>query len=102
MLLSSLAAAGLIAGCATNPVTGENQLMLISEDQEIQIDRQYSPYQFSADYGTTRDKKLNDYIDRTGKRMAAGTHRTQMPYNFRVVNANVWVLRGRSIRTLKC
>lgn len=86
--LSSFAAAGLMTGCATNPVTGKSQLMLVSEDQEIQIDRQYSPYQFSADYGTTQDKKLNDYVDRTGKRMAAGSHRTHMPYNFHVVNAN--------------
>jgi len=86
--LSSLAGAGLITGCATNPVTGQKQLMLVSEDQEIQIDKQYSPYQFSADYGTSQDKKLNDYVDRTGKKMAAGSHRTQMPYNFRVVNAN--------------
>jgi len=88
MWLSTLAAAGLIAGCATNPVTGESQLMLVSEDQEIQIDRQYSPYQFSADYGTTQDKELNDYIDRTGKRMATRSHRPHMPYNFQVVNAN--------------
>jgi predicted Zn-dependent protease len=88
MWLSSLAAAGIVAGCATNPVTGESQLMLVSEDQEIQIDRQYSPYQFSADYGTTQDKKLNDYVDRTGKNMAARSHRTHMPYNFQVVNAN--------------
>ncbi len=88
MWLSSLAAAGLMAGCATNPVTGESQLMLVSEDQEVQIDRQYSPYQFSADYGTAQDQKLNDYVDRTGKKMAARSHRTHMPYNFRVVNAN--------------
>ena len=86
--LSSLAAAGLLAGCATNPVTGESQLMLVSEDQEIQIDRQYSPYQFSADYGKTQDQKLNNYIDRTGKELAARSHRTHMPYNFQVVNAN--------------
>ena len=88
MRLSSMAAAGFLAGCATNPVTGKSQLMLVSEDQEIQIDKQYSPYQFSADYGTTQDKKLNRYVDRTGKKMAAGTHRTHMPYNFQVVNAN--------------
>ena len=88
MWLSSLAVAGIVAGCATNPVTGESQLMLVSEDQEIQIDRQYSPYQFSADYGTTQDKKLNDYVDRTGKNIAARSHRTHMPYNFQVVNAN--------------
>ncbi len=86
--LSSLAAAGLVAGCATNPVTGERQLMLVSEDQEIQIDRQYAPFQFSADYGKTQDEKLNDYVDRTGKRVAAASHRTNMPYNFHVVNAN--------------
>ena len=42
--LSSMGAAGLIAGCATNPVTGISQLMLVSEDKEIQIDKQYSPY----------------------------------------------------------
>ncbi len=86
--LSSLAAAGIATGCATNPVTGERQLMLVSEDQEIQIDKQYSPFQFSADYGTTQDKKLNDYVDRTGRRVAAASHRTNMPYNFQVVNAN--------------
>ena len=88
MWLSSLAAAGFMAGCATNPVTGESQLMLVSEDQEIQIDRQYSPYQFSADYGTSQDQKLNSYVNRTGKKLAAGSHRTHMPYNFHVVNAN--------------
>ncbi|MEJ2165393.1 MAG: M48 family metalloprotease [Desulfobacterales bacterium] len=86
--LSSLAAVGFAAGCATNPVTGKSQFMLVSEDQEIQIDRQYSPYQFSADYGAVQDKTLNDYVDRTGKNMAARTHRTHMPYSFRVVNAN--------------
>jgi predicted Zn-dependent protease len=86
--LSTVAAAGLMAGCATNPVTGESQLMLVSEDQEIQIDRQYSPYQFSADYGKSQDRALNRYVNRTGKKMAAGTHRAHMPYNFQVVNAN--------------
>ena len=86
--LSSLAAVGFAAGCATNPVTGKSQLMLVSEDQEIQIDRQYSPFQFSADYGAIQDKNLNDYVDRTGKNIAARTHRTHMPYSFRVVNAN--------------
>ena len=98
--LSSMAAAGLVAGCATNPVTGRSQLMLVSEDQEIQIDKQYSPYQFSADYGTVQDKALNDYIERTGKSIAAQTHRTHMPYNFHAVNAiyvNAYAFPGGSI-----
>ena len=98
--LSSLAAAGLVAGCATNPVTGRSQLMLVSEDEEIQIDKQNAPYQFSADYGTGQDKRLNDYIDRTGKNIAAQTHRTHMPYNFHVVNAiyvNAYAFPGGTI-----
>ncbi len=97
---SSMAAAGLVAGCATNPVTGRSQLMLVSEDEEIQIDKQNSPYQFSADYGTVQDMRLNDYIDRTGKNIAAQTHRTQMPYNFHVVNAiyvNAYAFPGGTI-----
>jgi predicted Zn-dependent protease len=86
--LSSMAAAGLAAACATNPVTGQSQLMLVSEDEEIQIDKQYSPFQFSADYGAVQDNALNAYIDRTGKNLAVGSHRTHMPYNFHAVNAN--------------
>jgi len=98
--LSSMAAAGFAAGCATNPVTGKSQLMLVSEDQEIQIDRQRSPFQLSADYGTVQDAALARYVDRTGKRMVAHTHRTQMPYNFQVVNAtyvNAYAFPGGTI-----
>ena len=88
LLLTSLSAAGFVIGCATSPVTGEKQLMLVSEEQEIQIDKQNSPHQFSADYGTIQDEALNDYINRTGTKIAARTHRAHMPYSFRVVNAN--------------
>jgi beta-barrel assembly-enhancing protease len=98
--LLSLAGAGLLAGCAANPVTGRSQLMLVSEEQEIQMDQQNSPYQFSADYGSLQDKALNDYIARTGNTMAARTHRPHMPYSFRGVNAtyvNAYAFPGGSI-----
>jgi len=98
--LSSLSAAGLMSGCATNPVSGKRQLMLLSEDQEIQIDKKNSPHQFSADYGKVQDKALNNYINRTGEKMAAQSHRTHMPYSFRAVNAtyvNAYAFPGGSI-----
>ncbi|MFH1991867.1 MAG: M48 family metalloprotease [Pseudomonadota bacterium] len=98
--LTSISAAGVLAGCAANPVTGAPQLMLVSEDKEIQIDKQHSPHQFSSDYGTLQDKALNDYIDQTGKRIAVHTHRPQMPYSFRGVNAtyvNAYAFPGGSI-----
>lgn len=104
LYLSSMSAAGWLVGCATNPVTGENQLMLVSEKQEIQMDKQNAPHQFSADYGTVQDKKLNDYVSKTSHRLAALTHRPQMPYSFRVVNANyvnAYAFPGGSIATTR-
>ena len=98
--LSALASAGVIIGCAVNPVTGEKQFMLVSEDWEVQIDQENAPYQFSADYGATQDQELNRYITQVGSTIAAGTHRPQMPYSFRCVNAtyiNAYAFPGGSI-----
>lgn len=98
--LASMSFAGVVIGCAINPVTGEKQLMLLSEDAEIDIDRKNSPHQFSADYGALADKTLNSYIDRTGKKMAVLSHRPEMPYSFRGVNAtyvNAYAFPGGSI-----
>jgi predicted Zn-dependent protease len=98
--LMALSSGGVLTGCATNPVTGRSQLMFVSEEKEIAIDKQYSPQQFSADYGTLQDKALNDYIERTGKTLAARTHRHHMPYSFRGVNAtyvNAYAFPGGSI-----
>jgi predicted Zn-dependent protease len=98
--LSSLAAAGYVFGCATDPVTGKKQFMLVSEDKEIQIDKQYSPLQFSSDFGKVQDSKLNRYVSQIGNKMAASSHRPHMPYSFRVVNAtyiNAYAFPGGSI-----
>ncbi len=98
--LVAVTSGGVVTGCATNPVTGKRQLMLLSEDEEIAVDKENSPHQFSADYGALQDKALNDYIDRTGKRIAARTHRPDMPYSFRGVNAtyvNAYAFPGGSI-----
>ena len=100
MWLLSISTAGLAAGCAANPVTGRHQLMLVSEDQEMQIDKMYSPFQFSADYGQIQDNALNDYVNQVGRNIAARTHRQSMPYSFRVVNAtyvNAYAFPGGSI-----
>ncbi len=88
LVITSIAATNLALGCATNPVTGRSQFMLMDESEEIAIDHQQSPHQFSADYGTVQDKALQAYIQKTGKAMAAKTHRSHMPYDFHCVNAN--------------
>jgi predicted Zn-dependent protease len=98
--VSALSAAGLATGCAVNPVTGQSQLMLVSPDQEVQIDRQNAPHQFSSDYGVCQDQALNRYLEETGRRLVPHTHRPQMPYRFHCVNAtyvNAYAFPGGSI-----
>ncbi len=100
LTLSAFGAAGFLAGCAVNPVTGENQLMLVSEAWEIQVDQQNSPHQFSSDYGKIQDDALNQYLQQVGRDMAPHTHRPGMPYSFRGVNAayiNAYAFPGGSI-----
>jgi predicted Zn-dependent protease len=97
---SALSATSFAIGCAVNPVTGKMQLMLVSKDQEIQIDRQHSPHQFSADYGFIQDKGIEHYVNQVGQTMAKNTHRTDMPYAFHCVNAtyvNAYAFPGGSI-----
>ncbi len=94
----------LLPGCTVDPVTGEKTLTLMSEGQEIDIDRQQSPHQFSRDYGSVQDSALNAYLESVGSDMAASSHRPQMPYSFRAVNANyinAYAFPGGSIATTR-
>lgn len=100
MKLAALAAVSTAAGCAANPVTGQSQLMLVGEGEEIQVDKVNSPHQFSSDYGVSQDAGLNAYVAGVGASLARVTHRTQMPYRFSVVNAtyaNAYAFPGGSI-----
>jgi beta-barrel assembly-enhancing protease len=100
LYLSGIAGIGMMAGCAVNPVTGRQELMLMSEAQEISLDRQNSPHQISADYGATQDKKLNNYVSRVGRTMAAHSHRPHIPYSFHALNApyvNAYAFPGGTI-----
>lgn len=102
--LATLSTAGIATGCAVNPVTGDRQLMLISEGQEIALDQENSPHQFSSDYGAVQDQTLNNYLTQVGNDMAARTHRPDMPYSFRAVNAtyvNAYAFPGGSIATTR-
>lgn len=90
-----------LSGClSTDPVTGERSFVLMSEQQEIAIDKQQSPHQFSSDYGINQNKALNRYVNSVGERIAQISHRPNMPYTFQVVNAtyvNAYAFPGGSI-----
>ena len=100
MTYGAFATLPFLTGCAVDPVTGRNQLMMMSRDQEIGIDKRQSSFQFSSDYGVTQDASLNQYIGEVGTGMLAHVHRSDMPYNFQCVNAtyvNAYAFPGGSI-----
>jgi len=98
---ASAAAGGLVlAGCAQNPVTGKSQLMLVGEGEEHAIDKQQSPHQFSEDFGAIQDPRVNRYVEGVGRALGAKSHRPNMPYSFRAVEAshiNAYAFPGGSI-----
>lgn len=87
-LLGAGVAASSLSGCATSPVTGERILVGMSEAQERSIDAEVAPHQFSQDMGAVQDEGVNRYVASLGDRVDDLTHRPQMPYSYRVLNAN--------------
>ncbi len=101
LTVASAAVAGVgLAGCSRNPVTGQRQLMLMGEDQEVAIDREQLPHQLSEDFGVVADSGIHAYVTQVGRGMAAKSHRPAMPYSFQVVEAshvNAYAFPGGSI-----
>src|SRR5690348_4827840 len=60
-----LFAAIVASGCAINPPTGSNQLMLVSESQEVQMGQQYDS-QVVATIGLYPDAAWQRYIQQLG------------------------------------
>lgn len=87
-------------GCAVNPVTGKNELSLISESAEIEMGaKQYIPSQQAQGGQYVTDPKLIAYVNRVGQRVAAAGDR-DLPYEFVVLNnsvPNAWALPGGKI-----
>ncbi len=95
-----LAVWGLV-GCAANPVTGKQELHLISERQEVAIgEENYGPTQQSEGGQYDIDKELTGYVQTVGDRLAKVSDRPELPYDFVVLNndvPNAWALPGGKI-----
>ena len=73
-------------GCAVNPVTGKNELSLISEDQEISIgQKNYGPSRQMQGGDYTVNPELSAYVNGVGQKLAVVSDR-KLPYEFTVLN----------------
>ena len=103
IILSPLLAATVlfIVGCATNPVTGRQELQFVSESSEIQLGRQnFLPMQQTQGGELTAFPEVGAYVREVGQRLAKVSHRPQLPYDFVVLDngvPNAWALPGGKI-----
>ena len=99
-LFPILLAMALFSGCAINPVTGKQELALVSETQEIRVGQeQYGPSRQMQGGDYLADPALTNYVNGVGRKLAAVSDR-KLPYEFTVINdstPNAWALPGGKI-----
>ena len=90
----------VLAGCVTNPVTGESEIGLVSTSQQIAIgEQQYVPAQQMQGGQYVVDGDLATYVSSVGNRVAQYSN-IDLPYEFVVLNSsvpNAWALPGGKI-----
>ncbi|MCJ7782975.1 MAG: M48 family metalloprotease [Desulfobacterales bacterium] len=77
-----------IPSCAVNPVSGKQELMLLSESSEIDLGRQ-TDAEVVKEYGVLEDPKLTAYLNDFCQRLGKVSHRPQLSYRFKIVDASV-------------
>ncbi|MFU8814187.1 MAG: M48 family metalloprotease [Pseudomonadales bacterium] len=82
---AAAAAAVLLVACAVNPVSGNRELALMTESQEIAIGRQTAAGA-AAQLGLVDDAELQSYVQQLGAQLAAASQRPELPWAFRVVD----------------
>lgn len=85
-----------MAGCATNPATGQKELFLVSESQEVALGIE-AAQQVAVQMGTYEDTVWQPYVSRLGLQLAAQSERPQLPWKFTVVDdpqVNAFALPG--------
>jgi len=93
------------AGCAINPVTGQQELMLVSEAQEIQLGKELYPNALwggEGGGGEFRDPALKSYLSSVVMNIHRVSHRPNLPVDFAVQNSsvpNAWAIPGHVVMT---
>ncbi|MBX2867255.1 MAG: M48 family metalloprotease [Acidiferrobacterales bacterium] len=75
-----------LAGCATNPVTGSPNLVLMSEEQEIALGLK-THKEVLKQYQVYDDPELQRMVDRLGQELAARSHRSHLDFTFTVLDS---------------
>jgi predicted Zn-dependent protease len=94
----------LVSSCATNPITGDQELMFFPPDEDVKLGRQYAPYVEKALEGRLADDNMQSYVNQIGQRIARFCGSPELSYSFVAVEeegANALALPGGYIYITK-
>lgn len=95
-ILAVLAGTVLLSHCAQNPVSGDKDFVLMSEQQEIQMGAQMHK-EVLQKYAVLDNPELQAYVNEVGQRLAKQGHRSRLQWHFTVVDSpevNAFALPG--------
>lgn len=85
-----------LSGCATNPVTGKQDLVLMSEKQEIEIGRRYHK-EILKQYKIYEDPQLQQYVSDIVEDLSTKSHRSDLIFHATLLDSpqvNAFALPG--------
>jgi predicted Zn-dependent protease len=85
-----------ITACAKNPVTGDRDLVTVTESQEISQGKEYHQT-ILQQYGVYDDPELQAYVNNLGQELAKISHRKHLKFHFTVLDSpqiNAFALPG--------
>ena len=71
--------------CATNPVTGKKEFMLVTEQDETALGKQ-ADQEISQTYGIYESPALSNYVNQLGQSISRVTQRPNLEYHFQVLD----------------
>lgn len=74
-----------VTGCATNPVTGKKDFVMMSEEQELALGQQVAE-QVKSRYQPYEDEALQSYLSDLGEELADNSHRSNLIFRFTLVD----------------
>ncbi len=86
----------LTSSCAVNPVSGKQDLVLLSENDEIALGRKTNQ-EVLQQYSVYENQALQTYVQTVGTKVARNSHRNNLIYRFTVLDSkevNAFALPG--------
>ena len=95
-LFISVSSLTFIFSCSVNPVTGERDFVLMSEDAELEMGKKYYS-QILQSQTLYQNPKIQSYVQSIGNSLAELSHRSDLIYRFTVLDSpdvNAFALPG--------